>query len=79
MKSVSQLKNFEKNLQSNLIDAVQGAIYLLPEGKFDLKGSISLQDVPGITIKGKGKGKTILSFKNQISGAEGMLIKMSKT
>ena len=71
-------ENFEKNLQSNLIDAVQGAIYLLPEGKFDLKGSISLQDVPGITIKGKGKGKTILSFKNQISGAEGMLIKNVK-
>jgi parallel beta-helix repeat protein len=71
-------ENFEKNLQSNLIDAVQGTIYLLPEGKFDLKGSISLQDVPGITIKGKGKGKTILSFKNQISGAEGMLIKNVK-
>jgi parallel beta-helix repeat protein len=71
-------ENFEKNLQSNLIDAVQGAIYLLPEGKFDLKGSISLQDIPNITIKGKGKGKTILSFKNQISGAEGMLIKNVK-
>jgi parallel beta-helix repeat protein len=68
-------ENFEKNLQSNLIDAVQGTIYLLPEGKFELKGSISLQDIPDITIKGKGKGKTILSFKDQISGAEGMLIK----
>lgn len=70
--------NFEKNLQSKLIDAVEGSVFILPEGKFDLKGGISLQDIPTITIKGKGKGMTILSFKGQISGAEGMLIKNVK-
>lgn len=67
-----------KDLQKKLIEAKPGAEILLPAGTFDFKRSISLNDTPDITIKGAGKGKTILSFKDQIEGAEGMLIKNVK-
>lgn len=64
-----------KELQKKLINAKDGDKILLPAGKFDFKRSLSLNDTPNITIKGAGKGKTILSFKGQIEGAEGLLIK----
>ena len=67
-----------ENLQRRLIEAQAGEIILLPEGKFEFQRSVSLTDIPDITIKGAGKGKTILSFKNQLEGAEGMLIKNVK-
>ncbi|MEM1122766.1 MAG: parallel beta-helix domain-containing protein [Bacteroidota bacterium] len=64
-----------KDLQKRLIGAKAGEQILLPAGTFDFRRSISLNDTPDVTIKGAGKGKTILSFKGQIEGAEGMLIK----
>ncbi|MFK7981920.1 MAG: parallel beta-helix domain-containing protein [Saprospiraceae bacterium] len=67
--------NLVKNIQKRLIEAKAGDQILLPAGTFDFKRSLSLNDTPDITIKGAGKGKTILSFKGQIEGAEGMLIK----
>jgi len=67
-----------KALQKRLIEAKAGEEILLPAGTFSFKRSISLNDTPGISIKGAGKGKTILSFKGQIEGAEGMLIKNVK-
>jgi len=67
-----------KDLQKRLIEAKAGDEILLPEGTFSFKRSISLNDTPGVTIKGAGKGKTILSFKGQIEGAEGILIKNVK-
>ena len=66
------------NLQRKLIEAQAGEVILLPEGTFEFQRSLSLNDIPDITIKGAGKGKTVLSFKNQIEGAEGMLIKNVK-
>jgi parallel beta-helix repeat protein len=67
-----------KDFQRRLIEAKDGEQILLPEGTFEFKRSISLNDIPNVTIKGAGKGKTILSFKGQIEGAEGMLIKNVK-
>lgn len=66
------------DLQERLITAADGEEILLPEGKFDFKRELSLADLSNITIIGKGKGKTILSFKGQIEGAQGMLIKNVK-
>ena len=63
------------DLQRRLIEAQEGEEILLPAGTFEFQRSISLNDIPNVTIKGAGKGKTILSFINQIEGAEGMLIK----
>jgi parallel beta-helix repeat protein len=70
-----QAENLVKELQKRLIEAKSGDVILLPAGTFEFRRSISLNDTPNISIKGAGKGKTILSFKGQIEGAEGMLIK----
>jgi len=68
-------ENLSIALQEKLIEAQSGDIITLPEGSFSFKRSISLNDTPDITIRGAGKDKTILSFKDQIEGAEGLLIK----
>jgi len=68
----------ESSLQKLLIEAKDGDLILLPEGTFNFKRGLSFNDVPNISIKGAGKGKTILSFKNQIEGAEGMILKNAK-
>ena len=64
-----------EELQQRLIEAEPGEQIVLPEGTFSFRRSLSLNDTPGITIKGAGKGKTILSFTDQIEGAEGLLVK----
>ncbi|MFK8006614.1 MAG: parallel beta-helix domain-containing protein [Saprospiraceae bacterium] len=68
----------ESSLQKILIEAKSGEMILLPEGTFSFKRALSFNDIPNVTIKGMGKGKTILSFKNQIEGAEGMILKNAK-
>lgn len=68
-------ENINAEFQKALITAKDGDTFTLPEGTFEFKRSISLNDTPNISIIGKGKGKTVLSFKNQVEGAEGMLIK----
>ncbi len=70
--------DFEKDFQTKLIELDSNTTIILPVGSFELRRSISMHNTNGITIKGAGKGKTILSFANQVDGAEGMLIKGSK-
>jgi parallel beta-helix repeat protein len=69
---ISPGPNFEKDLQTALIEAKPGSVIELPEGRFDIAGTLSLT-VPNVTIRGKGIGKTVLSYKNQKTGAAGML------
>lgn len=57
-----------------MLDAQPGATLKIPEGKYILKRSISLEDIPHVTIEGAGIDKTVLSFLNQSSGAEGLRI-----
>lgn len=71
-------ENLQAEFQKKLITAKAGDTFTLPEGTFEFKRSLSLNDTPDITIKGAGKGKTVLSFKGQIEGAEGLLIKNVK-
>lgn len=71
-------ESLSAELQKALIMAKEGDVIRLPEGSFSFKRSLSLNDTPNISIIGAGKGKTILSFKDQIEGAEGMLIKNVK-
>jgi len=65
---------FEKQLQEKFINAKEGDVIELPEGTFTLNRSLILDGVNNVTIKGKGKDKTILSFKGQKDGAEGLRI-----
>lgn len=66
--------DFEKKLQTQLIVAENGATVEITEGAFSLTRSLSLDGKKNIIIRGKGMDKTILSFKNQKSGAEGLRV-----
>ncbi|AOS96986.1 hypothetical protein AUP74_01550 [Microbulbifer aggregans] len=68
--------DFQKNLLKQLISAKPGDVIELPEGTFPINRSLSL-NVDGVTIRGAGMDKTILSFKDQIQGAEGLLVNAS--
>ena len=65
--------DFQKRFQETLITAKPGSVIELPEGRLDLDRPFSLS-VDNVTIRGKGINKTILSFKNQKSGAYGMQV-----
>lgn len=65
---------FEKQLQEKFINAKEGDVIELPEGTYTLNRSLILDGIKNITIRGKGKDKTILSFKGQKDGAEGLRI-----
>jgi parallel beta-helix repeat protein len=69
-----QSDDFEKQLQEKFVNAKDGEVIELPEGEYHLNRSLILDGVKNITIKGKGKDKTILSFKGQKDGAEGLRI-----
>lgn len=63
----------QEALQEALIMAAPGSVIELKAGFYELTNALSL-DVPNVTIRGAGMDETILSFKNQISGSEGLLI-----
>lgn len=65
---------FEKQLQEKLVTAKDGDVIELPEGSFALSRPLILDGVKNVTIKGKGIDKTILSFKDQKDGAEGLRV-----
>jgi parallel beta-helix repeat protein len=66
-----------EEIQTALIFAKPGDIIDLDEGIFQFEDGLSL-NVDNVTIQGKGMDKTILSFKNQKSGAEGLMVTSNK-
>lgn len=71
-----QPSNFQKQLQLQLIEAKPGDVIIIPAGVHAINRSLSL-NVSGVTIRGEGMDKSILSFKNQVQGAEGLLVHAS--
>jgi len=67
---------FQTTLMEQLIDAQPGDVIEIPAGVFSFDRSLSLT-VDGVTIRGAGMDETILSFANQTSGAEGLLVTAS--
>ena len=67
-------RDFQKKYQSLFILAESGDVIELPEGVFQLTNTLSLEGKKKITIRGKGMNKTILSFKDQMDGAEGIRV-----
>jgi len=65
--------SYEEALQLQLIEATPGEVILVPAGTHEITRSLSLS-VPGVTIRGAGMDESILSFKNQAQGAEGLLV-----
>jgi parallel beta-helix repeat protein len=71
-------QSIEKKLQTQLITAADGDTINLPEGYFMFTKSISMDGKANIIIRGQGMSKTILSWKNQTEGAEGLKISNGK-
>ncbi len=67
---------FQKKLQGQLLDAKPGSVIEIPAGSYHLDRGLSLR-VSGVTLKGAGLDKTILSFRHQVAGPEGLLVQAS--
>ncbi len=67
-------KSIEKSLSTRLMLAEDSTVIDLDEGHFIFKNSLILDGKKHITIRGKGMDQTVLSFKIQESGAEGLRI-----
>jgi parallel beta-helix repeat protein len=63
-----------RRLQTEFIESPDGAVIEIPEGNYHLNMSLWMDGKQNITIRGKGMDKTILSFKEQLAGAEGIKI-----
>jgi parallel beta-helix repeat protein len=65
--------NAQERLQSALLDAKSGDTVRIGAGRFELTDGLSL-DVNGVTVRGAGADKTVLSFKGQLGAGEGLLV-----
>ncbi|MDP5037636.1 MAG: right-handed parallel beta-helix repeat-containing protein [SAR86 cluster bacterium] len=65
--------NAYEEIQEALILAEPGDVVRLTAGIFELEDSLSL-DIDSVRIEGEGMNQTILSFKNQQSGAQGLSV-----
>ncbi len=63
----------QKQILEELILAKPGTVFQFEEGTFEFTDGLSLAE-DNVTIRGRGMDKTILSFKNQEAGAEGLYI-----
>ncbi|MBP3984386.1 right-handed parallel beta-helix repeat-containing protein [Pseudoxanthomonas helianthi] len=64
---------FAARFQEQLLDAKPGDVIEIPAGKFSFDRSLTLR-ADGVTIRGAGMDKSVLSFKGQKAGAEGLLV-----
>jgi len=68
--------SYQESLMTALLDAKPGDVIEIPEGTFAFDRSLSLT-VDGVTIRGAGMDKSVLTFKDQVAGAEGLLVTAS--
>lgn len=65
---------YYEKVQKQLQEAKPGAVITLKEGTFEFDRPLSLDGVAGVTIRGAGMDRTILSFAQQKAGGEGLRI-----
>ena len=65
--------NSQEEVQTALIELSSGDILTLSPGTFVFEDGLSL-DVDEVIVRGAGINETILDFKNQMSGAQGLLV-----
>jgi parallel beta-helix repeat protein len=70
--------DLEKKIQTQFILAEDGDVITLPAGKISLSNTLWLDAKKNIIIQGAGQEKTILSWKNQTQGAEGIKVTNSE-
>ena len=67
-------QDLRRQLQAQFIESPDGSVIEIPEGRFQLNMALWMDGKNNIIIRGKGMDKTILSFKGQLAGAEGIKI-----
>jgi len=65
--------NAHERLQEAMILMQEGDILTIKSGYYSFEDGLSL-DVDKVTVRGEGMDSTILDFKNQKSGAQGLLV-----
>jgi parallel beta-helix repeat protein len=65
--------NAQERLQTALLDAKPGDTVEIGAGRFELTDGLSL-DISGVTVRGMGADKSVLSFKGQKGTGEGLLV-----
>ena len=70
-------ENAHERLQEAMILMEEGDILLIKSGYYSFEDGLSL-DIDGVKLVGEGMDKTILDFKNQQSGAQGLLVTSNK-
>jgi len=65
----------QESLQERLITAEPGETILIESGTYEFSRPLSLMNIENVTIKGSGMDETILSFREQIEGAEGLFVR----
>lgn len=68
---VAAVDNFADSFRLALEAATPGDLIEVPEGTFHFQRGLTLR-TDGVTIRGAGADRSILSFKGQIAGAEGL-------
>jgi parallel beta-helix repeat protein len=63
----------QERVQAALIEIDPGGVIELESGLFEFTDGLSL-DIPGVVLVGQGKYQTVLSFKGQVAGSEGLMI-----
>jgi parallel beta-helix repeat protein len=71
-------KTIEDQLQRQFISVKDSSVIEIPEGHFLFERSLIMDGKRHITIRGAGMDKTVLSFKGQLEGAEGIKITNSE-
>ena len=67
---------FEETFRVALETAQPGDVIEIPEGIFSFDRSL-IMNTDGVTIRGQGMDKSVLSFKGQLAGAEGLSVSAS--
>ena len=74
---ISPGNDAQDRLQEAMILMDEGDTLVIAAGYYEFEDGLSL-DVNNVTIKGDGMDKTILDFKSQKSGAQGLLVTSDK-
>lgn len=67
-------KTIQKSLQEQFISAQDGDTIFIPAGRYMFTRGLQMDGKKNIVIRGAGKDETILSFRDQEEGAQGILI-----
>ena len=64
---------FQKHLEEQLLNARAGTVIEVPPGRYQLDAALTVRP-GGITVRGAGIDRTVLSFKHAASAAAGILV-----